>query len=161
MIEVILLVAAGVLTGLLAGLFYAFSVSVNGALGKLTDIEYVRAMRSINRVILNPLFLASFFGPVLLLPLLIIFFNNGFGSTYSLLLLGAAVLYIGGTFGTTIAGNVPLNEALERFNPQGASEKEISEARARFEKPWNRLNTFRMYMAIGATALLVLAAFIR
>jgi uncharacterized membrane protein len=43
----------------MAGVFFTFSAFVMQALGKLPSGEGIRAMRTINQVILNPLFLAS------------------------------------------------------------------------------------------------------
>lgn len=57
--NIILLIAA-TLTGLSAGLLYAYSCSVNLGLGRLPDGEYLAAMQSINKEILNPLFLQAF-----------------------------------------------------------------------------------------------------
>jgi len=48
--------------GLMAGLFFAFSVSVMKALARLPPAEGIAAMQSINVAILNPLFGAAFFG---------------------------------------------------------------------------------------------------
>ena len=48
--------------GLMAGLFFAFSVSVMKALGRLPSAEGIAAMQSINVAIINPVFLAAFFG---------------------------------------------------------------------------------------------------
>ena len=67
--ENIILVLAGTLTALVTGLYFGFSVSVNGGLHRLNDYEYVKAVQSINAVIQNPFFIVSFIGPVLLLPL--------------------------------------------------------------------------------------------
>ena len=47
---------------LMAGLFFAFSVAVMGALARIQPPEGIAAMQSINRVILNPLFLTVFLG---------------------------------------------------------------------------------------------------
>ncbi len=44
--ENIILVLAGTLTALVTGLFYGYSVSVNGGLHRLNDSEYVRTMQS-------------------------------------------------------------------------------------------------------------------
>jgi uncharacterized membrane protein len=41
-------------------------------------------------------------------------------------LLAATVIYLIGVFGVTVFGNVPLNNTLERFNLDSASEKEKS-----------------------------------
>jgi uncharacterized membrane protein len=56
------------LSGLVAGLLYAYSCSVNSGLKNLPDAAYLKAMQSINIAIQNPLFFASFLGlPVLLI----------------------------------------------------------------------------------------------
>ena len=154
-LETLLLVVAGTLTSLLAGLFFSFSVAINGGLSVLKDSEYVRAMQSINRVILNPVFLLTFMGPVVLLPL-VAFVHLANATQFTLLALAAAV-YIVGSFGVTVVSNVPLNDKLEAFKTEGASDQTITAARTQFEKPWNRLHTVRTLAAIIAT-ILVFAA---
>jgi uncharacterized membrane protein len=48
-------------TGLMAGLFFAFSVSVMRALASRPAAEGIAAMQAISRAILNPVFLVVFF----------------------------------------------------------------------------------------------------
>ncbi len=48
--------------GLMAGLFFAFSVCVMKALERLPSAAGITAMQSINVAIINPVFLAVFFG---------------------------------------------------------------------------------------------------
>ena len=48
--------------GLIAGLFFAFSVAVMQALARLPAAGGIAAMQSINSAILNPLFLSVFLG---------------------------------------------------------------------------------------------------
>lgn len=145
--ESILLIITGVLTALLAGTFFGYATSVNGGLHKLRDDEYVRAMQSINIVIQNPLFFLCFMGPVVLLPFSI-FLMYGNDLQFWLLLV-ASVIYIIGTFGITVVGNVPLNDRLAKSDPTNARE-----ARAQFENPWNRLHAVRTIAAIIATTLI-------
>jgi uncharacterized membrane protein len=151
MIESILLITTGVLTTLLTGTFFGYAVSVNGALHTLRDDEYVRAMQAINTVIQNPLFFLSFMGPVILLPVST-FLAYGDNSMQFWLLLLATIIYIVGTFGVTVVGNVPLNEQLAKADPATARE-----ARTRFEKPWNRLHTIRTVAGIITTTLFFIA----
>ncbi|MEM6768064.1 MAG: hypothetical protein AAF655_24225 [Bacteroidota bacterium] len=61
-IKSVTLFFAVVLTGLSAGLFYAWMVSVIPGTRKLTDLTYMESMQSINREILNPAFFLIFFG---------------------------------------------------------------------------------------------------
>jgi uncharacterized membrane protein len=98
--------------GLMAGLFFAFSVSVMKALARLPSVEGIAAMQSINVSIINPLFLAVFLGPAVGCAIVVIvslWHWHYPGSVY--LLLGGA-LYLFGTFLVTVVFNVPMNEAL-------------------------------------------------
>lgn len=61
---VVLLTVSTVLVGLMAGLFFAFSVSVVLALDTLPASVYTRVMRSINDAILNAVFGVVFVGAV-------------------------------------------------------------------------------------------------
>jgi uncharacterized membrane protein len=154
--ENIILVLAGTLTALVTGLFYGYSVSVNGGLHRLNDSEYVRTMQSINAVIQNPLFFVSFIGPVILLPLAA-FLQRDTNSMQFALLFASSVIYIAGSFGLTIVGNVPLNVRLAKFDANKGSGNEIVQARAGFEKPWNRLHAIRTIASIAATVLIFVA----
>jgi uncharacterized membrane protein len=154
--ENIILVLAGSLTALVTGLFYGNSVSVNGGLHRLNDSEYVKAMQSINAVIQNPLFFVSFIGPVILLPLAA-FLQRDSNSMQFALLLASSVIYIAGSFGLTMVGNVPLNVRLAKFDANKGSGNEIVQARAEFEKPWNRLHAIRTIASIAATVLIFVA----
>ena len=58
--------AAALTMGLLAGLFYAYSVSVMPGLAQADDRTLVDAMQHINEAIENPVFLLTFFGAPLL-----------------------------------------------------------------------------------------------
>jgi uncharacterized membrane protein len=156
--ENIILVLAGTLTALVTGLYFGYSVSVNGGLHRLNDSEYVKAMQSINAVIQNPLFFVSFIGPVILLPLAAFLHRDANSIQFSLLLASSA-LYIAGSFALTLVGNVPLNQRLAKFDASKASGNEIVQARAGFEKPWNRLHAIRTIASIAATVLIFVACF--
>lgn len=149
------LLATALASGLIAGLFYSYSCSVNPGLGAISDANYLAAMQSINRAILNPVFFFSFMGTLLLLPLST-YQHFGTGTRFYLLL-GATLVYVIGTFGVTVAGNVPLNEALDKVNLTEASAQELAAHRLRFEAPWNRLNAIRTYAAVLSFLLVLLA----
>jgi uncharacterized membrane protein len=65
-------IVAALGSGLMAGLFFAFSVSVMKALGRLPSAEGIAAMQSINIAIINPVFLAAFLGTEAICVLIII-----------------------------------------------------------------------------------------
>lgn len=148
-------------TGLIAGLFYAYSCSVNPGLGRLADAEYLKAMQSINRAILNPVFFLTFIGTVLLLPVsawLSYHQQPGIRFWY---FLAAAVIYIAGVFGVTMAGNVPLNEALDKFNLDAAAPDQIAQQRSLFERQWNKWHIVRTMANVVSALLSILACLAR
>jgi uncharacterized membrane protein len=151
------LVITTIFTALIAGLFYAWSCGIVQGLGKLKDRDYLQAMQSINREIQRPLFLVVFAGTVLLLPLATwLSHRAGQHSTFAWLLV-ASVSYIAGVFGVTIAGNVPLNNMLERVELTDCSPQSIAENRFAFEGRWNSLNRVRTFCAIAALGFTVIA----
>jgi uncharacterized membrane protein len=159
-VEDAVLVVSGTLTALVAGLFYSFSVAVNGGLRRLRNSEYVAAMQSINVVIVRPVFLLTFFGPVFLLPAAA-YLQVAPNPARFVLLAVASVLYIVGAVGVTLIGNVPLNNRLAGLDLGRASEGQVAESRGQFEGPWNRLHTIRTLASIAATFLIFVAGVVR
>ena len=152
------LFAATFLTGLIAGLFYSYSCSVNLGLSKLLDIEYLKAMKSINKEILNPWFFLSFVGSLIIIPLGTWLYYQSYGADTSFyLLFGASILYAIGVFGVTVIANVPLNNALDSLELKLLTQQEISTKRLAFEIPWNRFHFIRTLANAIAFAMLVLA----
>jgi uncharacterized membrane protein len=146
-----------ILTGLIAGLFFAYACSVNLGLARLTDTEYLKAMQSINRAILNPWFFTAFLGALILLPLTTGLVYKHEGATLVFYyLLAAALVYALAVFGVTVLGNVPLNEALDKFDLATTASEEIKRQREIFEGPWNRLNLIRTLASVISFALVAL-----
>lgn len=145
------------LSGLLAGLLYGYSCSVNNGLKALTDDGYLKAMQAINIVIQNPYFFISFMGSILFLPLSTWHSYMQQNSAHFYLLLSATLIYIIGVFGVTLLGNVPLNNQLAKFNIDLSSETEIKAMRMTFESAWNRFHLVRTLCAIFSFALTLLA----
>ncbi len=153
----ICLFLTAVLTALITGLFYAYSCSVNPGLGQLGNSEYLQAMQSINRAILNPLFFASFLGTLVLMPCSAWLLYKQPGSNGSVLLVCACLLYALGVFGVTMMGNVPLNEALAAIDLKAASEQDILQHRMVFEKPWNRFHSIRTIASVLSLVMVLTA----
>ncbi len=153
----IILVLAATCTALMAGLFYSYSYSVVPGLKSLNDAEYIASMQSINRAIQNPVFFTGFFGALLLLPVSAYLNYFPHPPLRFWLLLTAAIIYLTGVFGVTVFGNIPLNNALEKFNLQNASKDSISLERTLFETPWNNLNTIRTVSSILSLVLIIIA----
>ena len=71
--QTIVLVSAMFLTGLMAGIFFTWSNAVKPGIGKLGDLEYLNALQSMNRVILNGAFLIVFIGAIIAVALVPMF----------------------------------------------------------------------------------------
>jgi uncharacterized membrane protein len=153
------LFGAVVLTGLSAGFFYAWQVSVIKGTLLVKDAVYLETMQSINRAILNPWFFAIFFGSLIFLSIGSIYqFNTNkwvFG-----LILAASTVYLVGTFGITAAGNVPLNDELDALNLSELTSEKMAEFRSYYETKWNRLHLQRTVFSVLSFVLAVLALFI-
>lgn len=135
-----LLYAAAVSTGLVAGLFFAFSTFIMTSLEETPHPGGMAAMQAINRVILQSLFMPLFFGSTLIaLVLAGLAVLNGDGASAGLTVVAAA-LYVLGMFGVTAAFNVPLNNRLD----QSALDTEDGAALWRhYLRVWTRWNHVR------------------
>ncbi len=144
----IVLLAALVGSALMAGLFFIFSNTVMKALSTLSHEEGIRAMQSINQVILNPLFLGSFIGTAVLSLEIGVLAVLGVGAFASHWFLSAACLYVFGTFLYTAFRNVPLNDQLEDVSPEKAAEFWQF-----YLRTWTRYNHHRTVAAVLAVIL--------
>jgi hypothetical protein len=151
------LLLAALLSGLVAGLLYGYACSVNLGLGKLDDIGYVSAMQSINVAIQNPVFFLAFMGLVLVLPYSTWLCYKQGDSPLWYIMLAATLLYWVGVFGITALGNVPLNEALAKFELHSASAEAIQAQRKKFEQPWNTFHLIRTLASIVSFVLVLFA----
>ena len=106
--------------GLMAGLFFAFSVSVMAALARRPPAEGIAAMQAINVVILNPLFFAVFFGTAVACVILVISLLIRWPQPSATYLLAGSLLYLIGAILVTITFNVPRNNALAAVDPASA-----------------------------------------
>jgi len=153
----VILVFTTTCTALIAGLFYSYSYSVVPGLKSVNDSTYIASMQSINRAIQNPVFFAGFFGALILLPVSAYMNYSQHPSLRFWLLLTAAIIYLTGVIGVTVVGNIPLNNALEKFNLLNASKDAINLQRTLFERPWNNLNTVRTISSILSLVLVIIA----
>lgn len=150
--------AAGtLLTGLVAGLFFGFSVAVIPGLSRLPDAGYLQSFQNINVAILNPVFLITFIAPIILLPVATWLQYKQGGSSAWVLMLLATLIYIIAVFGVTIAGNVPLNETLAKTDLTAAGSDALPGIRAAFEISWNRLHSIRTWANVISLALAIYA----
>lgn len=155
----IVLIAALVTTGLIAGTYYAYACSVMLALRKTGDRTFIEVMQKIDLAIQNPVFFLAFFG-ALVSSGIAVWLQRGSG--------------IGGALGWTIAGlvlysvsllitmgaNIPLNNTLHAAgDPSQIADP--AAVRERFEQAWVAWNLARALAATAALACLGLAGRVR
>jgi len=148
----VLFVAIG--SGLTAGIFFAFSTFVMQALGQQTAAAGIAAMQSINVTVINPWFMAAFFGPGLIGLLLTLTTFRQFDQPGAFYWLAGTVIYLIGTIGVTIVGNVPLNDALAVVSPDSAAGATLW---AKYLIDWTLWNHMRTVAAAIAAVLFTLA----
>jgi uncharacterized membrane protein len=144
-------------TGLMAGVFFAFSNSIMGALGRLQPAEGIAAMQAINRVILNPPFLFIFLATPAVCALLILAVLWRWSDPGAAWLLAGAALYIAGGFLVTMVVNVPMNNAIDAVQPASA---EGAALWARYLVNWTAWNHVRTVTSLVAMALLVVGLYL-
>jgi uncharacterized membrane protein len=154
------LALATLTTGLVSGVFYAYSVSVNLGLAAQPDESYVATMQQINERIQNPLFFASFFGAVLFSLAALVLHLPGPRSRRLRLISLACLLYIGGGFLLTAFVNVPMNDQLATVDPN-APARVLSQARNAYEGPWDFWNGVRTAFSTLSFVALIWACLLR
>lgn len=148
------LVLATVATGLLAGLFFTFSIAVMPGLSASDDRTYVGAMQSINRSILNGWFALASLGALLLTILALVLHLRADGHKALPWIIVGLVLYVAAWI-ITMAINVPLNNQLEAAGNGNVNQiADLSAVRAQFEGSWIRWNHVRMLLNMAALASL-------
>lgn len=137
-----------ILLALGGGTFWSFSTGVMPGLGLTDDDTFVSSMRSINRAVVNPLFLL----PIFLPPVPLVWAGLlDLDDPRGWMLVASGVVFFVGVIVVTGAGNVPLNNALD------GSTSSSTAARAVFERRWNALNGVRSLSSVVAIVLAVLA----
>lgn len=135
-----------IITGLGAGFFFAWSVTVIPGTKQVSDSTYLETMQSINKKIINPVFFIIFFGPAFLLAYQAINLE-----TINII---AAASYIFGGIGITMAKNVPMNNRVENTDLSKLSPSEQAELRQWYEPTWNMWHYTRTLFSVISFVLL-------
>lgn len=149
-----LTLAAALGSGLIAGVFFAFSAFVMKALGRLPAGQGIAAMQAVNVVVLNPWFLGVFLGTALLSLLALALAWMQWGSPRAAWLAAGGVMYLAGCLGVTMACNVPRNEALARITPGSRGADALW---AGYLRTWTAWNHVRTGASLGAATAFSLA----
>lgn len=150
-----LMLAATLTTGLMAGVFVLYAHTIMRGLGTTDDRTFVGAFQAIDRAIINPLFLLTFFGPLLCggAAATLTFRSGHPGWPW---VVTAAALYLA-TVAITFAVHLPLNDGIKASGrPEGPAD--LTRARARFqEERWVAWNLVRAVATTVAFACLAWA----
>ncbi len=150
--------AAALGSGLVAGVFFAFSSFVMPALGRLPSDQGLAAMQSINVTVITPGFMLALFGTAVIALVLGIGAISRWGQTGPMLILAASALYLIGCIAVTMGGNVPLNDAMAAVQAGSAGGATVW---ARYLQDWTFWNHVRAVASAGTCALYIAALAIR
>ncbi|MFJ3302721.1 DUF1772 domain-containing protein [Streptomyces sp. NPDC086549] len=139
----VVLGAATVTMGLIAGVFYIFACAVMPALHRSDDRVFVGVMRDINDTIQNPVFFLSFMGALVLTGVSAWQLRGRPCGRWVWAGLAAYAL----VFLITVAFSIPLNDALAKTG-------DASALRDRFENPWVAWNAVRALLSTVALGCL-------
>lgn len=140
--------------GLIAGVFFAFSAFVMRAFARLPPAEGMAAMQSVNVAVLNPVFLSAFLGTAVACAVAVIVSLLRWQEPGAVYRLAGGLLYLLGSFGVTVAFNVPRNEALARVSPSDPGSARLW---ATYRPSWTFWNHVRTVASLAAAAAFCLA----
>ena len=134
-------------SALIGGVFFAFSSFVMKALARMPSSEGIAAMQSINVVVINPSFLSAFMGTTVLSLGVIGLALVQWSHPSAIYFMGAAVLYIVGTFLVTIFRNVPLNNQLAAMSATDPATRDVWDHYLDQWTMWNHVRTVAAMVA--------------
>ncbi len=141
---------AAVSTGLMAGVFFAFSTFVMKALARLPTPQGMQAMQSINLTAVTPVFMAALFGSTAVCVLLAVYSLLSWPQHPAFYLLLGSLLYLVGSFLTTVLFNVPLNNGLARVDPGSVDGARVWARYLTLWTAWNHVRTISSILASAA-----------
>ena len=149
-----IIAATAIACAVVAGVFFAFSSFVMGALMRLPPAQGIAAFQSINIVVINPVFMTALFGTGVACAAWILYAVTQSHGAASACLIVASLSYLLGTIVVTVVCNVPLNDALAAMDPASGNAASLWLEYARRWTAWNHVRTIS---GIVAAALFVVA----
>jgi uncharacterized membrane protein len=137
-------------TGVMSGVFFAFSSFVMKALAVLPPPQGIAAMQAINAAAINPVFLAAFLGNVLLCTPLAVYSLASWHQRGTSWILIGSLLYLIAAVLTTVVFNVPLNNALAQVDPVSEDSAVIWSHYLATWSAWNHVRAVGSLMAAAA-----------
>ncbi|CAG6396228.1 Uncharacterized membrane protein [Actinacidiphila cocklensis] len=151
----LVLLAATLVTGLMAGLYFAFSVAVMPGLARAGDRTFIETMQRVNVAILNGWFTLAFGGALVLGVVAAVLHRGGEGRPALPWIIAGVALYAASLV-ITMGFNVPLNNRLAGAGAPGRIHDPAA-VRAQFESAWVHWNIARTLVTTGALGCLAWA----
>jgi uncharacterized membrane protein len=153
-VQTVALLAGTITTGLTAGVFGLYAHTIMRGLGKTDDRTFVAAFQAIDRAIINPLFMLTFFGALVLCGVAAVAHLRGDARAVLPWILSATALYLVAVV-ITLAVNVPLNDAIKAAGEPDRI-TDLAAVRANFHETrwiaWNLVRTIATTVAFGCLA---------
>jgi uncharacterized membrane protein len=140
--------------GLSAGVFFAFSAFVMPALDRLPSAQSIRAMNSINKLAVTPVFMIALVGTAVACVALGAWAVASWDQRPAAWVLAGSALYLLGAIVVTGAANVPLNDALAIVDPDAA---DAASRWSSYLSDWIMWNHVRAVATLAAAGLFTVA----
>ncbi|WP_404925589.1 DUF1772 domain-containing protein [Mesorhizobium sp. ORM16] len=145
-----LIFIAAIGSGVVGGVFFAFSNFVMPAMARLPAAGGIAAMNSINITVITPMFMTALFGTGLICLVLIAGAIIGWQQPGSFWLLAGAVIYLVGNPIVTMVFNVPLNDALAAVDPASSNGAAVWTTYLRDWVMWNHVRAIAAITALAS-----------
>ncbi len=128
-------------SGLMAGVYFAFSGFIMAAFARIETSAGILAMQSINDVILRSAFMPLFLGTSFAAAGVAVVALSDLSRSGAILMMSAGVLYFGGMFLSTLFFNGPLNKKLKDADSHSAYGAEVWDLYLRRWTHWNHVRS--------------------
>ncbi|PDQ21084.1 hypothetical protein CN311_10740 [Mesorhizobium sanjuanii] len=145
-----LIFAAALGSGIVAGVFFAFSSFVMPGLARMPAAGGIAAMNSINVTAVTPMFMTALFGTGLVCLVLAVGAVIGWSQPGSFWLLAGSLIYLVGNLVVTMVFNVPLNNALAAVDPASTNGAAVWTTYLRAWVMWNHVRTITAIAALAS-----------
>lgn len=154
-LNIYLLIALAMATGLIAGVFLAFSDFVMKSLFAAQPAAGTEAMQIINRKVYSSIFMVLLVGMIPVSVAVAVFAYLYLSAPASGYLIAGGILYFFGVFVVSAIGNIPMNKRLEAMQQGGVDAQTYW---PHYVTGWVYWNHLRWINALGAATCYSLAA---
>lgn len=142
-------------SAVIGGVFSAFSEFIMSGLLRTEPAGGIESMQHINRTVIKTQFVAGILSIALFSVVFALYALTVFDGYALAVLILAPIVYIPTVFLMTVAGNVPMNNKLERMDHNSPEAKAYWPD---YVRVWTRLNHFRSLGCVLTSGLYLVAA---